>query len=266
MKKITPLLALIATVALVYLSYASYTINTQMKTLAKENKALSTLVETRLKAMDIRLASIENNSGKGRSSRAMHTQNLELEREASIALGKIQNLISKNDIAQAKTDLAVFMEKYSSTRAAGRARRMNQELSVIGKDTPQTWGIKKWIQGKNDVDLNSKKDTILLIFWEEWCGYCRKELPQTQKLFAEYKDKGLKVVGLTKISRSATLEKVNAILKENNIQFPIAQDDGSISEYFDVKGIPASAVVSKGKIIWRGHPSQVPMDMIKKTL
>ncbi len=266
MKKLIPLLTMVATAALVYLSYASYITNSQLKELIKENKILEASVETSLKAIDTRLTGIARMVNKGRNSQLTPGQNLELEREANIELGKIQDLLTKNNTAQAKTDLDKFLKKYSSTRAAGRARRISQELSVIGKNIPKKWGIEKWLQGKNDISLSSRQGMTLLIFWEEWCGYCRKEMPESQALFAEYKDKGLEVVGVTKINRSATLEKVTAFLKENKIQFPIAKEDGSISEYFEVQGIPASALISNGKIVWRGHPARLPLDMINKGL
>ena len=37
---------------------------------------------------------------------------------------------------------------------------------------------------------------IMFNMWEPWCGPCRSELPDLQKLYAKYKDDGLMIVGV----------------------------------------------------------------------
>ncbi len=71
------------------------------------------------------------------------------------------------------------------------------------------------------------------------------------------------MVGLTKITRSATEEKVNEFIKENKLGYPTAKEGGDLSKAFNVSGIPAAAVVKGGKIVWRGHPGRLNDDMIK---
>ena len=61
------------------------------------------------------------------------------------------------------------------------------------------------------------------------------------------------MVGLTKLSRSSTEEKVLEFIKDNNVSYPTAKEDGERSKHFNVSGIPAAAVVKDGKVIWRGH-------------
>ncbi len=269
MKLISAIIVLFVVAALGYLSYSSYSTNSKIEDLIQKNGELEKLVERNGKATHRRLLSIEKGLIQKQSGNlktpAPKKQNTALESKANEALNEIRNLVSKNNIPKARKDLADFLNKYNGTRVASRARRLSQELSVVGMDVPKKWGIEKWIQGKSDIDLNSN-DTILLVFWEEWCGFCRREVPKIQKMYAEYKGKGLKVAGLTKINRSASQEKVNAFIKENNLQFPVAKEDGSMSKYFKVQGVPAAALMNNGKIVWRGHPSRLPMDMVKKHL
>jgi len=192
-------------------------------------------------------------------------QDISLEKDANKELNNIRELISREQIELAKTKLDEFFKKYNSTKVARRARKLNKEISVIGLDIPTNWGIEKWFQGESEIDLE-KQNTTLLIFWETWCGYCRRDAPKFQNLYTDYKDKGLEVIGLTKVNKTATPEKVTAFIKEESLTYPIAKENGSLTRYFKVQGVPAAALISKGKIVWRGHPSRLPEKLLKKYL
>jgi len=106
----------------------------------------------------------------------------------------------------------------------------------------------------------------VVVFWEEWCPHCRDEMPKLQQLYAAHKADGLQVLGITKVTQTATDEKVRAYLDQNRIQFPVAKETGIPSDYFNVKGIPAAAIVKGGKIVWRGHPIRLTEEIVKRWL
>jgi len=56
--------------------------------------------------------------------------------------------------------------------------------------------VKKDLSG-NTVDLAAYKGKyVLLDFWGSWCGPCRAGNPHLKELYAEYKDKGLAIIGI----------------------------------------------------------------------
>jgi len=187
------------------------------------------------------------------------------EQEAMAALQKVNALVATGDYEKARLDMAEFMKTYGTTQAAARARKVNEELSVIGRDAPAKWGIEKWFQGEKDIDLTSAK-TTLVVFWEEWCPHCRREVPKLQAIYDDLKGSGLQVIGLTKLTRNVTDEKAQQFLTEQKVGYPIAKEDGTLSTFFGVSGIPAAAVVKNGKVIWRGHPAQLDEAKLKSWL
>ena len=72
------------------------------------------------------------------------------------------------------------------------------------------------------------------------------------------------MIGLTKITRNSTEEQVTAFIKEKDVQYALAKEQGdSMSKRFGVSGIPAAAVVKDGKVVWRGHPARLKDEMIE---
>ena len=229
--------------------------------LEERMQALEGRIATLERTLAQRLAAIEQKIAAGGSAAAANP----LEGEAQTAFAGISRTVAAGDYDKARTEMAEFMKKYASTNAAKRARRLHDELSVIGKEMPAEWGIEKWYQGEKDVDLAGGK-TTLLVFWEEWCPHCKREVPELQELYTQHKADGLQMIGFTKITRSSTEEKVTAFISDTGVGYPIAKEDGSVSRHFNVSGIPAAAVIKDGKVVWRGHPAQLNQDKLKSWL
>lgn len=183
------------------------------------------------------------------------------------AAGKLMtdaaDAMKNNDYATAKAKLAELQAQYADTRAGKQAAKMAKEVNLVGVDAKPI-EVEKWYQGK--ADYGTSKAT-LLVFWEVWCPHCKREVPKMAQEEAKYKAKGIQLVGLTKVTKSATDEKVEEFLKENKVGFPVGKEkDGSMSDAFAVSGIPAAALVKDGKVVWRGHPARLNDEMLDKLL
>jgi len=232
---------------------------TDVKQLEDRIAALENRLATLEKTLAQRLTSLESKIQQG--AQAAPT----VDPAAEAAYAEIAKLMADGDFEKAKTQMADFMKKYGATSTAQKARRTYEELSVIGKTAPPSWNIEKWFQGQDQVELAGGK-TTLLVFWEEWCPHCKREVPKMQQIYTDLKGQGLQVVGLTKVTRSSTEDKVQSFITENKIDYPIAKETGELSSYFNVSGIPAAAVLKGGKVVWRGHPAQLTEDRLKSWL
>ena len=248
LKTLLIILALMAVVAIVVSPALSQDSDTQQ--LEARVKALENRIATLEKTLAQRLTAIERKVAQGGAAAQ------QVDPKAEAAYAEVTRLIAAGDYVQAKAKMADFMKTYGSSTTAKKARRTYQELAVIGKAAPADWKIEKWYQGEGDVDLAGGK-TTLLVFWEEWCPHCKREVPKMQTLYNGLKGEGLQVVGLTKITRSSTEEKVTSFIADKQIGYPLAKESGEISSYFNVSGIPAAAVLKDGKVVWRGHPAQL---------
>jgi thiol-disulfide isomerase/thioredoxin len=187
-------------------------------------------------------------------------------REEAMALyTRIDGLVAAGQVDQARQELAAWDAAHAGTPQAAWTRALGRELAVVGKPAPADWSIDHWFQGESEVVLDGAKPT-LVVFWEAWCPHCRDEVPKLAKLREQFSIQGLQMVGVTRITKTATEDSVRSFLSESGVQYPMAKETGQLAEYFDVKGIPAAALVKDGRIVWRGHPMRLTDDLMNEAL
>lgn len=98
------------------------------------------------------------------------------------------------------------------------------------------------------VKLSSLRGKYVLIdFWASWCGPCRKEIPNIKKVYAEYKDKGLQVVGVSIDSSEKAWKKA---LDEEKMEYLQLGDPKNITcKLYSYNGIPFIILISPEGII-----------------
>ncbi len=172
-----------------------------------------------------------------------------------------QTKAGTGDTDGAKKALAELTQKYGSTRTAARAARLKDELEVVGKSTKPLTNP-EWING-SELGFDMGSDAGLVVFFEQWCPHCKREVPKLQATYEKYKGR-MGVVGLTKMSRSSTIENTKELLESGDVTYPVAKEGGGESQYYAVSGIPAAIFVNGGKVLWRGHPGTLNDEMIEK--
>lgn len=100
----------------------------------------------------------------------------------------------------------------------------------------------------NEVKLSDFSDAKIIIInmWEPWCGPCVNEMPELEKLYENYKDKGVVIIGVTSSSTSAEAAEV---VKGLNIKYPVIIN-GSDFDIMQTGYVPTTIVVdSEGSIL-----------------
>lgn len=214
----------------------------------------------RIAALEAKVAELEAKLDEVAKTQAPPTaaQRAEMDQEAMNLLKDATQAQQEGDTETAKRLYTRVVEEHAGSRAAGAASRMLAELNVVGTSV-STLEVTEWYQG--ETSLADHKAT-LVVFWEVWCPHCKREVPKLQATFETWGPKGLGVIGLTKLTRNKTEADVRAFIDEQSLGYPIGREDGSMSALFGVNGVPASAVIRDGVVVWRGHPAQITDDML----
>ncbi len=119
---------------------------------------------------------------------------------------------------------------------------------LIGQKAPD-FALKD-VKGRA-VSLSAiKAKAVLVSFWATWCPPCRAEMPALNRLYREYRDKGLEILA---VSTDRKLEYVTDFLEKHPVDFPVLMDsDSRTSRQFGVFSMPTSFLLDRnGTVIKR---------------
>lgn len=131
--------------------------------------------------------------------------------------------------------------------------RFDQEKTLtIGAVAPD---IKLKQPDGKEMSLSSLRGKVVLIdFWASWCGPCRRENPFNRQLYAQYKNKGFEIFGVS-LDQEAGRWK-GAIAADSLSWYHVSDLGGwnsSPAKLYKVSSIPATYLLDKeGKIIAKG--------------
>jgi thiol-disulfide isomerase/thioredoxin len=102
-----------------------------------------------------------------------------------------------------------------------------------------------------DLAAARGKKVVFLNVWATWCGPCRFEIPELEKMHAKYGPRGFEVIGVSVDESGA--EAVKPFAKEQNIGYPMVLDPpGKIANLLQTTVLPTSVLIDRdGKIVWR---------------
>ena len=184
------------------------------------------------------------------------------EAAASALMRDVQAATSAGDFATAKQRIDDLVRRFPDTKAGKSSLKLRSELALIGAPAPRLV-VERWYQGTAAFGSNG---ATLVVFWEAWCPHCNNEAEHIERIATTLAGR-LDVVGLTKVTRSSTDERVAGFIQEHGWTFPVAKEqDGSMSTAFSVTGIPAAAIVKDGVIVWRGHPAKLTDSVLEQVL
>jgi peroxiredoxin len=107
-------------------------------------------------------------------------------------------------------------------------------------------------QNNLPVKLADYKGKVVLVnFWATWCGPCKSEIPDMVKLYSQYKDKGLVVLG---ISIDDSPEQLQTFMREFKMNYPVVQMRPEVEDAWGpFYGYPTSFIVARDGSICTKH-------------
>ena len=98
-----------------------------------------------------------------------------------------------------------------------------------------------------DESIFASAKLTMINFWEPWCGPCVSEMPDLERLYEAYKDKGFQIIGV--YSETGMENDVDDILNNGKVSYPILKYTSEF-DIFQTGYVPTTVFVDQnGHII-----------------
>ena len=110
--------------------------------------------------------------------------------------------------------------------------------------------------GENLKLSEFRGELVMLNFWASWCGPCRQEMPELEKLYQRFKPLGFTLLGINVDEQAKNAEKM---LKQIPVSFPVLFDvDHSVSGQYHVAVMPTTILIDRDGAIRNVHQGYQP--------
>jgi peroxiredoxin len=102
---------------------------------------------------------------------------------------------------------------------------------------------------------------VLLNVWATWCHPCRDEIPELQRLYERYRERGLELVGVS-VDAVGDDEAIRAFMRRYGMTYPVWRDPAeNVSAAFLVVGVPATFLIDRAGVLrWKKTGPIAPAD------
>ena len=111
-----------------------------------------------------------------------------------------------------------------------------------GKPAPN-FSLKDVLQGKEYSLSQFKGKVVVINFFTFFCGPCRDEMPDLNKINNELKGKGLQTLG---IALSSNPTQIRFLVKQLGLEYPVLIGNDKVSDaYGSISVVPTTVIIDK---------------------
>lgn len=135
------------------------------------------------------------------------------------------------------------------------AESMNEPAPALAGDT---------LQGRAAALADLRGEVVVVNFWATWCDPCRDEQPELVQLSADYRERGVRFLG---VNERDDIAKARAWVKEFDVPYPsIVDEPGSWADDFAFFGLPDTYVIDRAGIIRWAVYGQTDAEELKRLI
>ena len=127
--------------------------------------------------------------------------------------------------------------------------------------------------GKSHKLEDYKGKVIFLNFWATWCGPCRSEMPEIQKLYEEYtamgNDSEVVILGVAGpgIGQEGTVSDITKFMEENGYTYPVLMDEtGELFEWYGISAFTTTYMIDRDGNLYGYVTGQLTEDIMRSII
>ena len=114
---------------------------------------------------------------------------------------------------------------------------------------------------------------VFLNFWATWCGPCRSEMPDIQKLYEEYSAQGevaeVVILGAAApgMGQEGSWDEIAGFMEENGYTYPVLMDtEYEMFSWYGISAFPTTFMIDKEGYIYGYVPGQMTEDIMRRII
>lgn len=127
--------------------------------------------------------------------------------------------------------------------------------------------------GNTHTLADYKGKVIFLNFWATWCGPCRNEMPDIQKLYEEYSAQGedaeVVILGVAGpgIGQEGSADEIASFMEENGYTYPVLMDEsGEMFTQYGISAFPTTFMIDRDGNVYGYVPGQMTEDIMRSII
>jgi peroxiredoxin len=90
-------------------------------------------------------------------------------------------------------------------------------------------------------------DVVMLNFWASWCGSCRQQMPELERLYDTYRSAGFVLIGVNVDDES---ERAVEFVRALKVNYPILLDPRkSVAPLYRLEELPMSVLIDRAGVV-----------------
>ena len=105
------------------------------------------------------------------------------------------------------------------------------------------------LDGDGHLDLRTLRHKVVVLnFWASWCDPCKREMPQLERAYRAYRDRGVVFVG---VDAQDFKSSARAQVKKFGTSYPVLYDgSGSVLDRYGGMGLPKTFLIDRrGRVL-----------------
>ena len=175
---------------------------------------------------------------------------------------------------ETETDRTEDGENAQADQSGGEETQESEDEAEQQKTPAPLADLELTDQFGNTHTLSDYKGKVIFLnFWATWCGPCRNEMPDIQKLYDEYSAQGedaeVVILGIAGpgIGQEESAEEIADFMTENGYTYPVLMDtSGEMFTQYGISAFPTTFMIDKDGNVYGYVPGQMTEDIMRSII
>lgn len=120
------------------------------------------------------------------------------------------------------------------------------------------------VNGKPTSLADFRGHVVVMNLWATWCPPCRSEMPDLERLYEAYRNRGLVVIG---VDQGESRERTVAFAHSLGIRYPILLDNQQqYGRTYIALGLPTTIIINRNGVGVRGFDGPLTYSQMKSAV